>query len=157
MMAHQLQYELNGGTSPDGVLANNFRYAGGIKPDIANGVPAFGFATIKEKPRPYLAQPYATSTATLNGGLPLPPKGVLDFTDMHGTDEITWQPTKNIRIAMVSVTYHYGDIRGYVIVGQSLRPYEHRIGIYTAIAVIAWAAMVAWASLWLLTKSFKTK
>lgn len=87
------------------------------------------------------------SSATLDGQTPLPPKGVFSFTKQHGTDHFTWEPSPGIRLATRVTTYDSEKGSGFIITGQSLRPYEERISIYTWIALAAWLACLAWSYL----------
>src|SRR6185312_7784857 len=41
------------------------------------------------------------STGFLNGQLPKIPKSVLDFTERHQENVVTWQPQRGVRLAMV--------------------------------------------------------
>jgi hypothetical protein len=86
------------------------------------------------------------SSAILNGKTPLPPKGVFDYTQKHGSDTITWQPAKNVRLATYASTYKTDTGSGFVISGQSLKQTEDRLNKITFIAFAAWVIIVAWVS-----------
>lgn len=86
------------------------------------------------------------SSAVLDGQSPLPPKGVFSFTAVHGTDQFSWQPTSKVRLATRVISYK----DGFIITGQSLRPAEERIGVYTELALASWIAVVAWTTLFLI-------
>lgn len=89
-----------------------------------------------------------SSTANLNGKTPLPPLGVFDFTSEHGSDHFTWQPADNVRLATRVVSYgNTTGNKGFVITGQSLKPYEDRISTYGELALAAWLAVLAWSFL----------
>lgn len=90
------------------------------------------------------------SSAVLDGQTPLPPRGVFDFTAAHGSDHFTWQPASGVRIATRVVGYGRGDNSGYIITGQSLKPFEDRINTYTWLALAAWLASLAWSYLLIL-------
>jgi hypothetical protein len=90
------------------------------------------------------------SSAKLNGKTPLPPNGVFSYTNANGTDHFTWEPEKNVRIATRVIKYGQQPDDGFIITGQSLKPYEERIGTYTALAGAAWLALVAWSYLLIL-------
>jgi hypothetical protein len=97
------------------------------------------------------------SSATLDGQTPLPPRGVFDFTQRHGSDHFTWEPTPGVRLATRVVTYKSGDNSGFVIAGQSLTPFEDRISTYTWIAGAAWLAVLAWTYLLILLPAWRSK
>jgi hypothetical protein len=90
------------------------------------------------------------SSAVLDGKTPLPPKGVFVYTNETGSDHFTWEPSSGVRMATRATTYGVGAARGYIITGQSLKPYEDRIENYGWIALAAWLAAVAWSYLMLL-------
>jgi len=90
------------------------------------------------------------SSAVLDGLTPLPPQGVFDFTSVHGTDHFTWQPADSVRLAARVTKYGSGPNGGYIITGQSLKPYEDRVNTYTWIALAAWLASLAWSYLLIL-------
>jgi hypothetical protein len=96
------------------------------------------------------SQHILASSAVLHGKTPLPPNGVFSFTNVHGTDHFTWQPESGVRMATRITKYGNAPNDGYIITGQSLKPFEDRISTYTWIAAAAWLASVAWAYLLLL-------
>jgi len=77
------------------------------------------------------------SGAGLDGRTPVPPPGVFDYSREHGSDRITWQPRRGVRLATVVVAYG-GDSPGFVLAGRSLREVERRIGDLTRIVGAAW-------------------
>jgi hypothetical protein len=87
------------------------------------------------------------SSAVLDGRTPLPPKGVFDYTGAHGTDRFTWQPVNGVRAATRVTKYGQAPDDGFIIAGQSLKPYEDRISKYTLIGLAAWLAVLAWSYL----------
>jgi hypothetical protein len=87
------------------------------------------------------------SSAELDGTTPLPPQGVFDYTSAHGSDIITWQPDKNVRLAIYTTTYKSNSGSGYIISGQSLRQTENKINRLTVIAFVAWIIIVSWISI----------
>jgi hypothetical protein len=103
------------------------------------------FVTVTDSSHHVLA-----SSAQLNGKTPLPPIGTFDFTAAHGSDHFTWQPQSNVRLATEMLTYGNGSSGGFIIAGQSLKPFEDRVVIYTALAVAGWLAVLAWTSILLL-------
>ncbi len=90
------------------------------------------------------------SSATLNGTTPLPPNGVFSYTNANETDHFTWEPQEGVRLATRVVKYGSSPEDGFIITGQSLKPYEDRVSSYTAIAVAAWLAVLAWSYLFLM-------
>jgi hypothetical protein len=95
------------------------------------------------------------SSAELNGKVSLPPAGVFDFAKAHGSDDITWQPQKGVRLATHIETYSAPSTvhsPGFIITGQSLKPMEDRINTYGLIALVAWIAVLIWASATILWK-----
>lgn len=97
------------------------------------------------------------SSATLDGQTPLPPKGVFSFTKQHGTDHFTWEPSPGVRLATRVMAYDSDNGGGFVITGQSLKPYEERISVYTWIALAAWLASLAWSYLLLLLPALRVR
>jgi hypothetical protein len=87
------------------------------------------------------------SSAVLDSKTPLPPKGVFDFANTHGSDHFTWEPASGVRSATQVTTYGQAPNNGFVITGQSLKPYEDRINTFGLIALAAWVASVAWSFL----------
>lgn len=114
-----------------------------LKTDLRNNVSVFMIITDG-------TQHVLASSAVLDGQTPLPPQGVFDFTSAQGTDHFTWEPTNGVRLATRVSKYGTAPNNGYIITGQSLKPFEDRIQIYTWIAVAAWLASVAWSYLLIL-------
>jgi hypothetical protein len=90
------------------------------------------------------------SSAVLDGKTPLPPKGVFDYTNAHGSDRFTWEPSKGVRVAARVTTYHQAPDNGFIITGQSLKPFEDRISTFGLIALAALIASIAWSFLFIL-------
>lgn len=97
------------------------------------------------------------SSAVLNSQTPLPPNGVFSFTAQHGTDHFTWEPQAGVRLAARVVKYGTSPDDGFIITGQSLRPFEDRIQIYTWLALAGWLAVLAWSYLLLLLPRIRAK
>lgn len=94
------------------------------------------------------SQHVVASSAALDGQTPLPPKGVFDFTQQHGTDHFTWEPSSGVRLATRVVKYSAPESqKGFIITGQSLQPFEDRISTYDWIALAAIIAVAAWSYL----------
>jgi hypothetical protein len=114
-----------------------------LKTDLRNDTSVFMIITDN-------TQHILASSAVLDGQTPLPPKGVFDFTNIHGTDHFTWEPTANVRAATRVTTYGQAPNNGFIITGQSLKPFEERIDTYGWIALAAWMASLAWSYLFIL-------
>ena len=82
--------------------------------------------------------PLATD-ATLDGGQPAPPAGVLDAARPGSPNAVTWQPRAGVRIAAVVMAWHGGTI----LVGRSLRRVEEQENNAELIAGAAWLFMLA--------------
>ncbi len=79
------------------------------------------------------------ASGTLQGEVPRPPPGVIEYTRDHGEERVTWQPEGRVRIAAVVVRYS-GKESGFVLAGRPLREIEGRvkqIGTLTGIALAA--------------------
>jgi len=82
-------------------------------------------------------QKLVASTAILNGSSPALPSGVLDEAKKKGDTQITWQPEKGARSAIV-VKYYSDKDSGYVVSGRSIREVEKRIQNLTYMVLIGW-------------------
>lgn len=138
-VAHQ---ELQGGSSASDVVPT-------LKTDLKTDTSVFMIITDNSKH-------VLASSAVLNGQTPLPPTGVFSFTAIHGTDHFTWQPQSGVRVATRVEKYGKSPDDGFIITGQSLKPYEDRITTYTWLALAAWLAVLAWSYLLLLLPSART-
>jgi hypothetical protein len=81
-------------------------------------------------------RPLKTS-AFLDGHIPQLPKGVFEFTRLHGEDVITWQPWKGVRIAMVVISVQSPGA-GYIAVGRSLKEVEIRENNLVLMGLLCW-------------------
>ena len=77
------------------------------------------------------------STGFLNGQFPKMPKGVFDFTRDHQEDVLTWQPQRDVRMAMV-VEAVQSPVIGFVAVGRSLGQVDKREANLATMVVVAW-------------------
>jgi hypothetical protein len=90
-------------------------------------------------------------SASLDGRIPTPPRGVLEFVRSHGEERVTWQPRPGVRIASV-VTRTPG---GFLVAGRNMRELELRKSIVFKLAASAWlVANCALLALWLVTPLF---
>jgi hypothetical protein len=76
-------------------------------------------------------------SAVLDGGSPVPPKGVFAYARTNGEDRFTWQPDPGVRLATV-VAHNAGSGGGFVLAGRSLREVERRIDDLFGIVLSAW-------------------
>lgn len=134
--AQVAKQELQSGSNPSDVVPS-------LKTDLKNDSSVFLIITDNSKH-------VLASSADLNGQTPLPPSGVFSFTVQHGTDHFTWQPQDGVRLATRVESYTNGSDKGFIIAGQSLKPFEDRIQTYTWLAGAGWLATVAWTYLLLL-------
>ena len=65
-------------------------------------------------------------TAILEKKLPTPPSGVFDYLKTNSEDRFTWQPTSDIREAVVMRSYVLNGKKGFVLAGRSLKEVEQR-------------------------------
>ena len=92
------------------------------------------------------------ANATLDGGVPVPPAGVLDAARKGSPNAITWQPRAGVRIATVTVAW----LGGFVLAGRSLARVEEQERNAELLAGAAWifalgalaAASLVAACLW---------
>lgn len=80
------------------------------------------------------------SSATLDGASPRPPVGVLETARRKGSNRVTWQPKRGVRIASVSMAAPDGRI---VLAGRNMREVEARISQFGLLALVAWLAALA--------------
>jgi hypothetical protein len=86
------------------------------------------------------------SNASLDGGIPVPPDGVLDKASSGTPNAVTWQPRDGVRVATVTAAWS----GGYVLVGRSLTrvdQQEDRAGLLAGIALPLILLALAFASL----------
>lgn len=85
------------------------------------------------------------SNAQLNGQTPAPPKGVFEYTRIHGEERISWQPVlgreHGVRIAAVIKRVN-GPQPGFVLAGRNMREVEAREQQVEQMAGLAWIAML---------------
>ena len=130
------QQELQSGSAAADVVPT-------LKTDLRND--ASVFMIITDNTKHILA-----SSAELDSQTPLPPAGVFSYAAQHGSDHFTWQPAAGVRLATRIVKYGQSPNDGFIITGQSLKPYEQRIQTYGYLALAGWLAALAWSYLLLL-------
>jgi hypothetical protein len=79
------------------------------------------------------------TNATLDGGQPAPPAGVLDAARPGSPNAVSWQPRNGVRIAAVVVAWTGGT----VLAGRSLARVEEQESNAELIAAAAWLATLA--------------
>lgn len=135
--------------STDMVNLVSVRLANGAEPTQA--VPEYNsdvsandlaFAVITSKDRQVLA-----STLNINNNFSiLPPRDVFDNA-VNKTNSLTWQPSKNIRLA-ISIRLESVDSKEYYILGgHSLRNTDEKIEKYISLALAGWLVSVSWVTL----------
>ncbi|MBA2250902.1 MAG: hypothetical protein H0W12_12015 [Chitinophagaceae bacterium] len=77
------------------------------------------------------------STGYLDGQMYSVPMGVFETVKKSGEQQVTCQPRKSIRMAMVIERTNTGPV-AYVAAGRSLKMAEERISILTTTVFIAW-------------------
>jgi hypothetical protein len=84
-----------------------------------------------------------TATGYLNQAIPAPPHGVFNYVRSHTdrTDNITWQPQPNIRIAAI-VRRVSGPHPGFLLTGRSLRLVEEQEAILRDMVFAGWFLVV---------------
>ena len=93
------------------------------------------------------------STGFLNGQLPQPPAGVLDFAASNQENVITWQPRQDVRMAMVYEKVNSPTV-GFVAAGRSLKEVEIREANLVKMVAITWTACMAVLLVHLLLQSY---
>jgi len=81
-------------------------------------------------------------SGSLHGENPSLPKGVFDFVKSNGEDRVTWQPEKNVRMAMVVVKVNTAHV-AYVAVGRSLKEIEVRESNLLFMIFVGWIICIA--------------
>jgi hypothetical protein len=130
-MAEDLTAALEAGTPPAAAIQ-----AGSV--DMARSLTPFLIA-YDDQGRPLASQ------ASLNGGVPVPPKGVFDYVRERGEERVSWQPilgnVRGVRIAAV-VRRVNGSHPGFVLAGRNMREVETREEQVEHMAGLAWLAML---------------
>jgi hypothetical protein len=82
------------------------------------------------------------SSGFLFGKMPVPPKGVFDFTEKNGEDILSWQPAAGVRMALVMESVYSGDV-AFVAAGHSLMETEKRQSNLVKLVMIGWFLCLA--------------
>jgi hypothetical protein len=77
------------------------------------------------------------SSGLLFGKMPVPPKGVFDFTKKNGEDVLSWQPATGVRMALVMEAVHSNEV-AFVAAGRSLMETEKRESNLVKMVMIGW-------------------
>lgn len=80
------------------------------------------------------------STGQLDQNEPVVPARVLTWAAENGESRVTWQPQKEVRIALVAVPYQSYEGNGFIAVGRSLREVEQRICTLGQAVLSMWLA-----------------
>jgi hypothetical protein len=78
------------------------------------------------------------SDAVLNGVVPTPPPGVFENARRWGGNELSWQPRRDVRLAIVVRHFTGAHYSGFVLVGRSLATAEQ------GELIARWAALLGW-------------
>ena len=90
------------------------------------------------------------SSATVHGGPPNIPAGLLDVAVANQGNHVTWQPQPDVRQAIVAAPWHSGPRTGVVVSGIGLGPTEDRAYQTRNTVLAVWVAALALMSLGLL-------
>ncbi|MEO8713102.1 MAG: hypothetical protein ABI405_13305 [Parafilimonas sp.] len=96
------------------------------------------------------------STGLLNGSAPQPPQGIFNFTKANDEDILTWQPQKDVRMAMVFEKVNSPYV-GFVAAGRSLKETEVRESNLIKMIGIAWIACMGVLLLHFLVQVYLSK
>ena len=82
------------------------------------------------------------SNAFLDGKMPQVPVGVFNEVKENGEYDVSWQPRKGVRMAMVIVKTNAGPVQ-FVAAGRSMVEVEQRINNMRTMIFIAWIICLA--------------
>ncbi len=97
-------------------------------------VAGFGRAELRRAVAFFLPLAVLAANASLDGGVPVPPAGVLDAAGQDSANVVAWQPRAGVRIATVTVTWK----QGFVLAGRSLALVERQERNTLVLAWVAW-------------------
>lgn len=142
-LATVMKSGLDGGTSPKGVLENEIRAprSDDIDEVLKVNPDSFRFAAIHEETKNYTTGTYFEMST---GETPLPPASLLETAKANGNSQMIWQ-LNGVPMAIVIRTYNYGDVFGYVIVGQPAKPFQaqERKAVEAALALGGVAILIS--------------
>jgi hypothetical protein len=122
-------------------LKNNIR-EGNISPEI------FLDSIDLEKSRAVFVEAYdekgqpVRSTGYLDGKFPQLPKGVIEYARQNGENWVTWQPQRNVRMAIGIVKVN-ADRISFIAAGRSLYDVEVRESKLVSMVITAWVICCA--------------
>jgi hypothetical protein len=136
-MAEDAAQRLNAGENAASIVPDR-------KVDMASSLAPF--VTVYDD----VGKPVASS-ASLDGIMLSPPRGVLDYVRAHGEERVTWQPRPGVRIASVVTR----TASGFVVAGRNMREVEIRENNVLKLAALGWLAVnLALITIWLVTPIF---
>jgi len=77
------------------------------------------------------------SSGYLNGKFPQLPKGVFEYARRNGDHWVTWQPQRNVRMAVGIAKVNSNPVN-YIVAGRSLHEVEERESGLSTMIFIAW-------------------
>ena len=81
------------------------------------------------------------STGHLDQAVPVPPPGVFDYLRSHGSNKFTWQPRRDVRIAVVARRV-IGSHPGFLLFGRSLRSVEENESALRHMSFLGWFVLL---------------
>lgn len=118
-MAEDVATKLDGGAAPSSLVTEKVELSGSL-------TPAFIIYDTSGKP--------VAGTARLNGEVPTIPIGVLKAAQERSYNAVTWRPTRDVRLASVSVAAK----SYYVTAARSLLEVEKRETRLTLVILLGW-------------------
>ena len=82
------------------------------------------------------------SNALLDGKMPQVPVGVFEEVRKKGEHDVSWQPRKTVRMAMVIVKTNTAPLQ-FVAAGRSMAEVEYRIGNMSTMIFTGWIICLA--------------
>ena len=125
-LARDISSRLIEGESVDKVFTDSINIAQSLSPFLV-------LYDANEKP--------IRSSGYLNGRMPEMPPGVFDVAKINSEHNVTWQPQKGLRLAMVIVKTNSSPV-GFVAAGRLLQEVEIRVHNLVTMIVIGWILCV---------------
>ncbi len=132
-MAQTIKHEFEAGAAPGDAIPPG-------ESDLADD--SIPFAIITDDNQKVLA-----GSAQLSGKTVLPPDSNFKNAKTSGSNELTWQPKKDVKLATRITYYSKDNSTRFIITGQSLAEPEKRIANFGSLAVIAWLVTIVWVTL----------